>query len=184
MKWVDIQTIAEELKDKFPDIDPKTVRFTDLHRWVMELDGFDDDANRAGEKVLEAIQAAYEMKGPVKMDSVYDALGEENPEPTDAVLEQPAEQPMMGGPGPGAPGEQPPKAAQEFGGLGGEEQVPSEEDQAAALDQAIELDQGQEDYAAATDSQNSNRIPIRKPKQQVAGRSAPLGSSPIVPFAK
>ncbi|MDY7579666.1 Fe-S cluster assembly protein IscX [Herbaspirillum sp. RTI4] len=59
MKWVDIQTIAEELNDKFPEIDPKTVRFTDLHRWVMELDGFDDDANRAGEKVLEAIQAAW-----------------------------------------------------------------------------------------------------------------------------
>ena len=117
----------------------------------------DEDAQQK----LEAIQAAYEMKVPVKMASVYDALGEEKPEPTDAVLEQPAEQPMMGGPGPGAPGEQPPKAAQEFGGLGGEEQVPSEEDQAAALDQAIELDQGQEDYAAATDSQNSNRIPIR-----------------------
>ncbi len=59
MKWTDIQLIAEELNDKFPDIDPKTIRFTDLHRWVMELDGFDDDANRSGEKILEAIQAAW-----------------------------------------------------------------------------------------------------------------------------
>lgn len=59
MKWTDIDRIAEELADKFPDIDPKTIRFTDLHRWVMELDGFDDDANRSGEKILEAIQAAW-----------------------------------------------------------------------------------------------------------------------------
>lgn len=59
MKWTDIDRIAEELADKFSDIDPKTIRFTDLHRWVMELDGFDDDANRSGEKILEAIQAAW-----------------------------------------------------------------------------------------------------------------------------
>jgi len=59
MKWIDIDRIAEELNDKFPDIDPKTIRFTDLHRWVMELDGFDDDPNHSGEKILEAIQAAW-----------------------------------------------------------------------------------------------------------------------------
>ncbi|WP_075258959.1 Fe-S cluster assembly protein IscX [Herbaspirillum camelliae] len=59
MKWTDTQQIAEELYDKFPEIDPKTIRFTDLHRWVMELDGFDDDPNRSGERILEAIQAAW-----------------------------------------------------------------------------------------------------------------------------
>jgi FeS assembly protein IscX len=59
MKWTDTQRIAEDLNDKFPEIDPKTIRFTDLHRWVMELDGFDDDANRSGERILEAIQAAW-----------------------------------------------------------------------------------------------------------------------------
>ncbi|EOA03273.1 hypothetical protein HFRIS_018312 [Herbaspirillum frisingense GSF30] len=59
MKWTDTQQIAEELYDKFPDTDPKTIRFTDLHRWVMELDGFDDDPNRSGERILEAIQAAW-----------------------------------------------------------------------------------------------------------------------------
>jgi FeS assembly protein IscX len=59
MKWTDTLEIAIALYDKFPDTDPKTIRFTDLHKWVMELDGFDDDANRSGEKILEAIQMAW-----------------------------------------------------------------------------------------------------------------------------
>ena len=59
MKWTDIATIAEALYDKFPDIDPLTVRFVDLHNWVVDLEGFDDDHSRGGEKVLEAIQAAW-----------------------------------------------------------------------------------------------------------------------------
>lgn len=59
MKWGDITRIAEELHDKFPDIDPMTVRFTDLHNWVCELDDFADDPKRGGEKVLEAIQMAW-----------------------------------------------------------------------------------------------------------------------------
>jgi FeS assembly protein IscX len=59
MKWTDINVIAETLFDKFPDVDPLTIRFTDLHNWVVDLDGFDDDHSRGGEKVLEAIQAAW-----------------------------------------------------------------------------------------------------------------------------
>lgn len=59
MKWTDTQQIAEALYDKFPEVDPKTIRFTDLHRWVMELEGFEDDPNRSGERILEAIQAAW-----------------------------------------------------------------------------------------------------------------------------
>jgi len=59
MKWTDITRIAEELHDKFPDVDPRTIRFTDLHNWVCELEDFDDDHKRGGEKVLEAIQAAW-----------------------------------------------------------------------------------------------------------------------------
>ena len=59
MKWTDTIRIAEELHDKFPDIDPLTVRFTDLHSWVTGLDGFDDDHQRSGEKILEAIQMAW-----------------------------------------------------------------------------------------------------------------------------
>ena len=59
MKWIDTLQIAEALYDKFPDVDPEKIRFTDLHNWVLELDDFDDDHSRGGEKVLEAIQAAW-----------------------------------------------------------------------------------------------------------------------------
>ncbi|MFM9972528.1 MAG: Fe-S cluster assembly protein IscX [Burkholderiales bacterium] len=59
MKWTDTLDIAIALIDKHPDIDPLTVRFTDLHRWVMELEEFDDAADRSGEKILEAIQMAW-----------------------------------------------------------------------------------------------------------------------------
>jgi FeS assembly protein IscX len=59
MKWNDISAIAEALYDKYPDTDPLTIRFTDLHNWVVTLDGFDDDITRGGEKVLEAIQMAW-----------------------------------------------------------------------------------------------------------------------------
>lgn len=59
MKWTDTIRIAEELTDKFPDVDPLTVRFTDLHKWVCDLDGFDDEPARSNEKILEAIQMAW-----------------------------------------------------------------------------------------------------------------------------
>jgi FeS assembly protein IscX len=59
MKWTDITAIAEALYDKHPDIDPLTIRFTDLHNWIVELDEFDDDHTRGGEKVLEAVQQAW-----------------------------------------------------------------------------------------------------------------------------
>jgi FeS assembly protein IscX len=59
MKWTDVQDIAMALTDKHPEIDPQQIRFTDLHRWVMELDGFEDDPNRSSEKILEAIQLAW-----------------------------------------------------------------------------------------------------------------------------
>ena len=59
MKWTDINDIAIELYEAHPDTDPLTIRFTDLHRWVMELSDFDDDPERSGEKILEAIQAAW-----------------------------------------------------------------------------------------------------------------------------
>jgi len=59
MKWTDTIHIAEALYDKYPEVDPLTVRFTDLHRWVCALDKFDDDPNRSGEKILEAIQMAW-----------------------------------------------------------------------------------------------------------------------------
>ncbi|MFC6634915.1 Fe-S cluster assembly protein IscX [Microbulbifer taiwanensis] len=59
MKWTDINDIAIELVETRPDVDPLTVNFVDLRNWVMELPGFDDDPNRCGEKILEAIQAAW-----------------------------------------------------------------------------------------------------------------------------
>jgi len=59
MKWKDVQQIAEELYDLHPAVDPKTIRFTDLHNYVVELQGFDDDHSHGGEKVLEAIQQAW-----------------------------------------------------------------------------------------------------------------------------
>ena len=59
MKWIDSEEIAIALFDKYPDVDPRTVRFTDLRRWVCELENFSDDPNRSGERILEAIQMAW-----------------------------------------------------------------------------------------------------------------------------
>jgi FeS assembly protein IscX len=59
MKWTDSLRIAEALFDTHPEIDPKTIRFTDLMNWVMALEGFNDDASHCGEKILEAIQLAW-----------------------------------------------------------------------------------------------------------------------------
>ena len=59
MKWTDTLDIAIELVDKHQAVDPKTINFVDLHRMVCKLDGFNDDPNRSGEKILEAIQMAW-----------------------------------------------------------------------------------------------------------------------------
>jgi FeS assembly protein IscX len=59
MKWTDTLDIAIALSEKHPAQDPAKVRFTDLHKWVMELDGFADEPGRSGEKILEAIQMAW-----------------------------------------------------------------------------------------------------------------------------
>jgi FeS assembly protein IscX len=59
MKWIDVLEIAIALTEKYPEVDPKTVRFVDLHNYVVGLDGFEDDHKHGGEKVLEAIQATW-----------------------------------------------------------------------------------------------------------------------------
>lgn len=59
MKWSDVQRIAEELYDRFPETDPTAINFVDLHNRIVSLPGFDDDHHRGGEKVLEAIQQAW-----------------------------------------------------------------------------------------------------------------------------
>jgi FeS assembly protein IscX len=59
MKWTESLEIAIALAEKHPDVDPKTVRFTDLRQWVLDLPEFDDDPKHCGEKILEAIQMAW-----------------------------------------------------------------------------------------------------------------------------
>lgn len=59
MRWTDIHDIAIELEERHGGADNVNLRFTDLHRWVMELPGFDDDPKRSNEKILEAIQMAW-----------------------------------------------------------------------------------------------------------------------------
>ncbi len=59
MKWTDVYDIAMELADQHPDTDPQYVNFVDLRDWVMALAEFDDDPDHCGEKILEAIQAAW-----------------------------------------------------------------------------------------------------------------------------
>lgn len=57
--WEDTEDIAEQLLQVYPDTDPLSVRFTDLHRWVTSLEGFDDDPQASSEGKLEAIQMAW-----------------------------------------------------------------------------------------------------------------------------
>ena len=59
LKWTDTLDIAIELAETHTDVDPRYLRFTDLHAWVCALEDFDDDPNRSGEKILEAIQMAW-----------------------------------------------------------------------------------------------------------------------------
>ena len=56
LKWTDSLDIAIDLIEKHPDIDPKYIRFTDLHKWVIELEDFEDNPDNSNEKILEAIQ--------------------------------------------------------------------------------------------------------------------------------
>ena len=59
MKWIDAEDIAIALTEKFPQVDPLTVRFTDLREKVIGLEGFDDDPKASNEPKLEAIQMAW-----------------------------------------------------------------------------------------------------------------------------
>lgn len=59
MKWTDSRALAEALAEKHPEVDPRTIRFTDLHQWVCELEDFADEPSRSGEKILEAIQMLW-----------------------------------------------------------------------------------------------------------------------------
>ncbi len=59
MKWTDVHVIAIELAESKPELDPRYINFVDLRNLVMALPDFNDDPERCGEKVLEAIQAAW-----------------------------------------------------------------------------------------------------------------------------
>ena len=59
IRWQDAEDIGIALAERFPDTDPLTVRFTDLHRWVTELSDFADDPKASTEGKLEAIQMAW-----------------------------------------------------------------------------------------------------------------------------
>jgi FeS assembly protein IscX len=59
LTWDSIEDIGLALLEKFPDTDPLTVRFTDLHKWVAELEGFNDNPKASNEAKLEAIQMAW-----------------------------------------------------------------------------------------------------------------------------
>ncbi|MBF0462203.1 MAG: Fe-S cluster assembly protein IscX [Magnetococcales bacterium] len=59
MKWTDVREIGIALADSKPEVEPLSVRFTDLMHWVLALPGFADSVERCNEKVLEAIQMAW-----------------------------------------------------------------------------------------------------------------------------
>ena len=59
MKWTDIQQIAETLFDTHPEINPQTIRFTDLRDYILALPDFDDNPEHCGERILEAVQQAW-----------------------------------------------------------------------------------------------------------------------------
>lgn len=59
LTWDQRESIALALYEKFPDLDPNNIRFTDLHQWITELEGFDDDPKKSNEAKLEAIQTAW-----------------------------------------------------------------------------------------------------------------------------
>ena len=59
IRWTDTGEIGILLQEKYPEVDPYTVRFTDLHRYVTELPGFEGDPGKSNEGILEAIQTAW-----------------------------------------------------------------------------------------------------------------------------
>jgi FeS assembly protein IscX len=66
--WTDTEDIAIALCDRFPDLDPLAVRFTDLHKWVTQIESFDDDPKNSNEKKLEAIQMAWHEEWKDRQD--------------------------------------------------------------------------------------------------------------------
>ena len=59
LKWQDTEDIAIRLVEEHPEDDPLTVRFTDMHAWIVALPDFKDDPKNSNEKILETIQMAW-----------------------------------------------------------------------------------------------------------------------------
>jgi FeS assembly protein IscX len=59
LTWEQSEDIALALMEEHPDVDPVTVRFTDLHKWITALPDFKDDPAKSNEGKLEAIQMAW-----------------------------------------------------------------------------------------------------------------------------
>ena len=59
MTWQDYREIGEQLFERYDTLDPLTVRFTDMHKWIMDLEGFEGKPDGSNEKILEAIQMAW-----------------------------------------------------------------------------------------------------------------------------
>jgi len=59
LNWQDTEDIATRLVEEHPETDPLTVRFTDMHAWIVALPDFTDDPKKSNEKILEAIQMAW-----------------------------------------------------------------------------------------------------------------------------
>ena len=59
MLWTDVNEIAIELYEENPEVDPRYILFTDLHKLVIGLEDFQDDPNNSNEKILEAIQMCW-----------------------------------------------------------------------------------------------------------------------------
>ena len=59
LKWTDSLDIAISLDEAHPEVNPLKINFVDLRKWVLALEDFDDDPQRSGEKILEAIQMAW-----------------------------------------------------------------------------------------------------------------------------
>lgn len=59
LKWIDSLDIALELLEKYPEVNPKNLHFTELYEWVLALDDFNDDPKHCNERILEAIQQCW-----------------------------------------------------------------------------------------------------------------------------
>lgn len=59
LTWDQSENIGFALYEKFPELDPANIRYTDLHKWITDLEDFSDDAMKSNEAKLEAIQMAW-----------------------------------------------------------------------------------------------------------------------------